>query len=190
MRHMSPRIFEKSPIRFRSHIVRPVTICDTVIDFEFIWHCRRWITSPVKLLIQTRRRVPAQPLKMLLTAMLLLWQISVDVLFTEFKSQICKPYIMRQRFRRPQNRWMICCVLLIAPITSTQTERCLFTNKICTTIYVMGCVENLCIFKNHLHNMLVAVPSSTATRMVTEKEDIHLVGAYPTIGSLVQFFRG
>jgi len=40
-------------------------------------------------------------------------------------------------------------------------------------------VEELTALQDHLHNMLVAVPSGTTTRIPIEEEDVHFGGAAP-----------
>ena len=37
-------------------------------------------------------------------------------------------------------------------------------------------IEHLGRFKNHLHYMLIAVPSRATTRFATQKEDVHSAG--------------
>ncbi len=173
MRHAPPRPLEEPLIPFRTLIICPITLHDSIMNLIFIWHRRSRIRKPLELRLQPWRRICHEPFEMLLARMALRGLEPKGVLIHKTQRHLTKPHVMRESRTRPHYTRMFRMVILIASVASGLANRRRGCHERSAPIHMLRSIQNLCRFKNHFHNMLVTMPPRTPPRISREEEDVH-----------------
>ena len=143
---------------------------DGVRALELGWHRLWWLTPSCRL--QTARRMDSQPVNVLLAAVLLFFAEPVLILLAEIRAEHTQPHIMIKALAHPDRTWVILVLnRLIATLRQALPKR--RRREIWNTETPMRRVKKLCRFQNHLHNMLITMPTRTARWFVRKVEYIH-----------------
>ena len=106
------------------------------------------------------RHMNRQPIQMLLATVLLRLAKPVLVLFTEIGTEHTQPHIVIQSLPRPDGRRMILVPdRLVAVPTGLRQRR---TREIRGSEDPVSSIKKLGRFQNHLHHMLITMPTRTA----------------------------
>lgn len=98
---------------------------------------------------------------------------------TEAETETAQPLVMVEALTHP-DRTGVCGIVdrVIAPGARGLHRRVFETGEAVLSHleYPVGRIQELGGFQDHLHDVLVAVPSGTTARIGVQKEDIHVAG--------------
>lgn len=153
MRRMPLRIVQK--ILFCTQVISSIG-CDGITATELVWHRLGRLTPP---LLEARGKMHYQPEDMLLATVRLAPE-PVAILLAQIQAKETQPHILILRFTRPECRRMLRIPdRLVAPLTcSRQRSR----REVRSAESPVRSVKKLGSLQDHLHNMLVTMPTRTA----------------------------
>jgi len=173
------RILEHSP-----HGSLVLLVVDPIADDRIfrtsvlIRHSLRWLLPSIVL--ELSRSIPIEPLEVLLTRVCLVTK-AIAELVTEGETEHSQPLVVLKALSGPNgarvlrivNRHVATGLRLIFARGRRVESR--FRTGRCSQ-HPMSRIQELCRLQNHLHYMLVAVPTGTPCRIRMKEEDIHGVG--------------